>query len=98
MPATPTRHRSAVQGRGRSASIFTRRPKQTSSPTVTALRVPEDISWQVLDRRLREHGMVVGGSLGPLDGKVFRIGHMGTQADRALLERAMDVIAGELGL
>jgi aspartate aminotransferase-like enzyme len=67
-----------------------------SSPTVTALRVPEGISWRELDRRLREHGMAAGGSLGPLDGKVFRIGHMGTQADRALLERAMDVIAGAL--
>ncbi|HSH42041.1 MAG TPA: alanine--glyoxylate aminotransferase family protein [Arenicellales bacterium] len=63
-----------------------------SSPTVTALRVPEETGWAEFDRRLREHGMVVGGSLGPLDGKVFRIGHMGSQADPALIERAMDVL------
>lgn len=62
------------------------------SPTVTALRVPEVITWEELDRRLREQGMVVGGSLGPLAGKVFRIGHMGSQADRALVERGMDVL------
>jgi len=63
-----------------------------SSPTVTALYVPDGMTWQELDGRLREHGMVVGGSLGPLDGKVFRIGHMGAQADRELLERAMEIL------
>lgn len=63
-----------------------------SSPTVTALRVPDSTSWEELDRDLREHGMVVGGSLGPLAGKVFRVGHMGVQADRDLMERGMDVL------
>jgi aspartate aminotransferase-like enzyme len=63
------------------------------SPTVTALEVPESIGWGALDRRLREHGMGVGGSLGPLAGKVFRIGHMGAQADMALVDRGMDVLA-----
>ncbi|MGD9029527.1 MAG: aminotransferase class V-fold PLP-dependent enzyme [Anaerolineae bacterium] len=67
------------------------------SPTVTALRVPEKLGWQKLDQRLREHGMVVGGSLGPLAGKVFRIGHMGAQADLALIDRGMDVLACVLG-
>jgi aspartate aminotransferase-like enzyme len=37
--------------------------------------------------------MGVGGSLGPLAGKVFRIGHMGTQANLALVKRGMDVLA-----
>ena len=63
------------------------------SPTVTALRVPKSLGWEELDRRLREHGMGVGGSLGPLAGKVFRIGHMGTQANLALVKRGMDVLA-----
>jgi aspartate aminotransferase-like enzyme len=63
------------------------------SPTVTALRVPEAVGWPELDRRLRQHGMGVAGSLGPLSGKVFRIGHMGDQADTALVERGMDVLA-----
>jgi len=63
------------------------------SPTVTAVKVPESLGWEELDRRLRERGMVVGGSLGPLAGKVFRIGHMGAQADMALVERGLDVLA-----
>jgi aspartate aminotransferase-like enzyme len=36
--------------------------------------------------------MVVGGSYGPLAGKVFRIGHMGSQAKRDLVERGMDIL------
>jgi aspartate aminotransferase-like enzyme len=67
------------------------------SPTVTALRVPDELSWEDLDRGLREQSMVVGGSLGPLEGKVFRIGHMGAQADLALVDRGMDVVAQVLG-
>jgi aspartate aminotransferase-like enzyme len=63
------------------------------SPTVTALQVPASVGWDALERRLRERGMGVGGSLGPLAGKVMRIGHMGVQADMDLIERGMDVLA-----
>jgi aspartate aminotransferase-like enzyme len=62
------------------------------SPTVTALNVPESLGWTELDRRLRAHGMGVAGSLGPLAGKVFRIGHMGAQAELELVERGMEVL------
>lgn len=68
------------------------RREEWCSPTVTAAKVPERLSWPELDRRLRERGMVVGGSLGPLAGKVFRIGHMGAQADLELVRRGMDVL------
>jgi len=66
------------------------------SPTVTALKVPASIGWAELDRRLRVHGMGVAGSLGPLAGQVFRIGHMGAQADMTLVERGMHVLAQAL--
>lgn len=62
------------------------------SPTVTAVNVPSENSWQDLDRRFRQNGLVVGGSFGPLSGKVFRIGHMGSQANLELVRRALDVI------
>lgn len=62
------------------------------SPTVTAVYVPENIPWKKLDARLREEGLVVGGNYGCLAGEVFRIGHMGTQADLNLVKKAMDVL------
>jgi aspartate aminotransferase-like enzyme len=62
------------------------------SPTVTAAKIPSGWTWPGLDRALRERGMVVGGSYGPLAGKVFRLGHMGSQADHELVGRGMDVL------
>lgn len=54
-------------------------PKEGNSPTVTAVYVPENWTWEELDKALRVHGMVVAGSYGKLTGKIFRIGHMGYQ-------------------
>jgi aspartate aminotransferase-like enzyme len=62
------------------------------APTVTAVKVPEAIGWPELDRRFRARGLAAGGSYGPLAGKVFRLGHMGSQADLALVKQALDVI------
>ena len=63
------------------------------SPTVTALKVPKSLGWDELNRRLRARGMGVAGSLGPLSGRVFRIGHMGTQANIPLIDQGMDTLA-----
>jgi aspartate aminotransferase-like enzyme len=67
-----------------------------ASPTVTAACVPEHIPWPEFDRRLRQQGLVVGGSYGPLAGKVFRLGHMGSQADLALVKQAISIIEASL--
>lgn len=67
-------------------------PRAVQSPTVTAINVPEGITWQELDRRFRVYGLVAGPNYGPLANKVFRLGHMGTQADKALVDQACDVI------
>lgn len=64
----------------------------TPSPTVTALYVPNNISWKNLDLRLRAEGLVVGGNYGCLSGEVFRIGHMGTQANLNQVKEAMDIL------
>lgn len=63
-----------------------------NSPTVTAAYIPDGWTWPKLDRALRAHGMAVGGNYGDLAGKVFRIGHMGSQADATLVARGMDVL------
>ncbi|MCB0109599.1 MAG: alanine--glyoxylate aminotransferase family protein [Caldilineaceae bacterium] len=63
-----------------------------SAPTVTAAALPQGWTWRSLDQALRSKGMVVGGNYGPLAEKVFRIGHMGRQAEKALVERGMAVL------
>lgn len=66
------------------------------SPTVTALQMPAGLDWPTLNARLRRRGMAVGGNYGPLAGKVFRIGHMGTQATDDLLERGSAALRAAL--
>jgi aspartate aminotransferase-like enzyme len=70
-------------------------PGAVPAPTVTAVNVPEGIAWSEFDRRLRRHGLVAGGSYGPAAGKVFRLGHMGTQADMGLVKQALGVLEEE---
>jgi aspartate aminotransferase-like enzyme len=66
--------------------------------TVTAIHVPlrerggHFNSWEDFDRALRARGLVVGGSYGPLEGKVFRLGHMGSQANMPLVTKALDIL------
>lgn len=75
-------------------------PKEedSCSPTVTAVQLPESVSWAALDAALRAEGMAVGGSYGPLAGKVFRVGHMGSQADAGLVEQGMATLAQVLAM
>ncbi|HIG46714.1 MAG TPA: alanine--glyoxylate aminotransferase family protein [candidate division Zixibacteria bacterium] len=72
-------------------SLYPRR-NDYASPTVTVVNVPDRIEWAVLNQRFRDQGLVVGGAFGPLAGKVFRIGHMGVQANKALVDRGLNVI------
>jgi aspartate aminotransferase-like enzyme len=67
-------------------------PGAVCAPTVTAVKVPQGVTWQEFDARLRREGLVVAGSYGPLADKVFRLGHMGTQADKNLVTQALAVI------
>jgi aspartate aminotransferase-like enzyme len=96
LPAVFARHaqlaehtRQRVTGMG--LELFPTR-QAVQSPTVTAVKVPAQIPWPELDQRLRAQGLVVGGNYGPMANKVFRLGHMGTQANPALLNQALDVL------
>lgn len=60
-----------------------------SSPTVTAAKIPAGREWQEWRQSLRAKGLIVGGSFGPMAGKVFRLGHMGMQADAGLMDKAL---------
>lgn len=63
-----------------------------NSPTVTAIRIPDGWEWNQWRAALAEQGLYVGGSLGPLAGKVFRMGHMGTQANTSAMVSALAVM------
>ena len=53
-----------------------------ASNTVTAVRIPSSIDAKTLVNTLRlEHGVVVGGGLGELEGKIIRIGHLGAVSE-----------------
>jgi aspartate aminotransferase-like enzyme len=90
------RHREAAEYcRSRIASMgleLYARETALASPTVTAVKIPSGWTWPMLDASLREHGMAVGGSYGSLAGRVFRVGHMGSQANIELVRRGMDIL------
>ncbi len=71
-------------------------PDAVQSPTVTAVNLPTGWEWKDFDARLRAQGLVVGGSYGPMAGKVFRLGHMGSQARMEIAKAALDVIGNVL--
>ena len=71
-------------------------PEAVNAPTVTAALVPEKFAWKDWQRALKDRGLIITGSFGPMAGKVFRLGHMGTQASPELMGKALDAMADAL--
>lgn len=67
-----------------------------ASPTVTAVELPEGCNWAALQQELYREKLLVGGSYGPLNGKVLRLGHMGSQAERPLVAKAVGILGKAL--
>ena len=58
-----------------------------ASNTVTAVRIPEGVDGGKLSSLMRtEHSVVLAGGQGPLQGKIFRIGHMGRVSEEDIQE------------
>jgi aspartate aminotransferase-like enzyme len=58
-----------------------------ASDTVTAVLPPSNVDIRELRRILREENqIVIGGGQGKLDGKIFRIGHMGYVTEPEIAE------------
>lgn len=67
-----------------------------ASNTVTAIVVPEGINTKALMKTLREQdSIILGGGQEHLDGKIFRVGHLGSFQEVDLVE-AMDKIESRL--
>ena len=56
--------------------LLVREPKEQSN-AVTAVMLPEGVAYEDLARAMEDMGVVIGGGLQRLEGKVFRIGHLG---------------------
>ncbi|MBX7057720.1 MAG: alanine--glyoxylate aminotransferase family protein [Leptospirales bacterium] len=65
-------------------------PEEERLPQLNAVLVPEGVDEAAIRRRLLlEHDIEIGGGLGPLAGKVWRIGLMGYNARPACVERVL---------
>jgi aspartate aminotransferase-like enzyme len=63
-----------------------------ASDTVTAAWWPEGVDGKALGKRAREElGVVLGGGQGKLEGKIFRVGHLGFVSKQDVVQ-AMDVV------
>lgn len=73
-------------------------PEVSASPTVTAARLPEGASFTDLSAALEQRGITIAGGLGPMRGKMLRIGHMGGLGTADLLRffEAFDQVQTEL--
>lgn len=70
-----------------------------ASNTVTAIRAPEGIEVKSLLKALREqHGVVLAGGQGRLDGSIFRIGHLGyvSEAEMEGVGRALKAVLSQI--
>jgi alanine-glyoxylate transaminase / serine-glyoxylate transaminase / serine-pyruvate transaminase len=62
-------------------------------PTLTTVRIPEGVDGKlVIKRLLQEHNIEVGGGLGELAGKVWRIGLMGFNSQPANVDRLLSAL------
>ncbi|MBW4620464.1 MAG: alanine--glyoxylate aminotransferase family protein [Cyanosarcina radialis HA8281-LM2] len=62
-------------------------------PTLTTVRIPEGVDGKAIARKLLdEYGIEIGGGLGELAGKVWRIGLMGFNSRRESVDRLVDAL------
>jgi aspartate aminotransferase-like enzyme len=70
-------------------------PLGSQSPTISAIKLPGDLSAESFARAVSDRGIVVGAGYGKLKSSTFRIGHMGDHTIETL-ERCLDACAGAL--
>ncbi len=72
-------------------------PEELRLPTLTTVRIPEGVDGKAFSRHLLDHhGIELGGGLGALAGKVWRIGLMGYNSTPENVERLLKLLQSEL--
>ncbi|MDH4351975.1 MAG: aminotransferase class V-fold PLP-dependent enzyme, partial [Gemmatimonadota bacterium] len=96
LEARYARHRAAherlVEGLGTlGLLLFT--PETHRLPMLNVILIPEGVDDVAVRRQMLERGIEIGGGFGPLKGKAWRVGLMGTNATPEVVDR----LIGELG-
>ncbi|GAB4147432.1 MAG: alanine--glyoxylate aminotransferase family protein [Planctomycetota bacterium] len=102
MPAREERHRRCARALRRGLAPLGLEPlvaEPLATPMLTSVKCPDGVDERLLRELLRrKHRIEVGGGLGPLSGRVFRVGLMGHGARienvRRLVEALGDVLPG----
>ena len=72
-------------------------PEELRLPTLTTVRIPEGVDGKAFSRHLLDqHGIEVGGGLGELAGRVWRIGLMGFNSSAENVDRLLNLLETEL--
>jgi alanine-glyoxylate transaminase/serine-glyoxylate transaminase/serine-pyruvate transaminase len=72
-------------------------PQEFRLPTLTTVRVPDGVDAKAVGRQLlTEHNIEVGGGLGELAGRVWRIGLMGHNSDPRHVDTLLQALAAVL--
>jgi alanine-glyoxylate transaminase/serine-glyoxylate transaminase/serine-pyruvate transaminase len=90
-----TAHEALVSGLDRlGLSLFP--PQANRCATINVINVPAGVDEARVRRRLLEMGVEMGGGLGALAGKVWRVGVMGYNAQVRRVERFVDALGDAL--
>lgn len=72
-------------------------PEDLRLPTLTTVRIPDDVDGKAFSSHLlNNHGIEVGGGLGVLAGKIWRIGLMGYNSTPENVNRLLNLFETEL--
>ena len=72
-------------------------PADRRLPTLTTVRIPEGVDGKAFSQQLlNNHGIEVGGGLGTLAGKIWRIGLMGYNSTPENVSRLLNLFETEL--
>ena len=100
LEARYARHRAAherlVQGLGPlGLSLFP--PEANRLPMLNVINIPEGVDDLMVRKRMLERGIEIGGGFGPLKGKAWRVGLMGTNARAEIVDRLLADLALAVG-
>ncbi len=85
-----------VRGRAKAMGLQLLADHKYASNTVTAVKTPEGIDTKALLKKLREQdGVVLAGGQDHMEGKIFRVGHLGFFCEADLVE-TMDKLEARL--